>query len=83
VSEKHFKLKAAVQIDKLPDDPLCLRVSIGGNKKDGYYLRYRGDRKKIVEMLRQSILAFEIYSTIGPELEVSHETPTKPNFGNS
>ena len=38
-------------VTKEADDPLCLRVSIGGTKKDGYYLVFRGDINMVKDMI--------------------------------
>lgn len=48
-----------VHVEKLPDDPICLRASIGGTAKDGYYLNYRGDDADIRAMLYVCLDAFE------------------------
>lgn len=43
-----------IKIMKEPDDPKCLRVSMGGSKKDGYYLVFRGDISEIEEMVEET-----------------------------
>ena len=43
-----------IKIIKEQDDPICTRISAGGNFEIGYYLVYRGDFeevKKIMEIL--------------------------------
>lgn len=40
-----------IMIKKEQDDPVALRVSIGGNCYAGYYIVYRGDIKKIKKMM--------------------------------
>ena len=35
-----------VKVMKREDDPLCLRVSVGGDKVNGLYFVYRGDLKR-------------------------------------
>lgn len=62
----------AVVVEKLEDD-ICLRASIGGNEKDGYYIRYRGDRKKVLQMLRDVAETFVAYQNI-EEVRVSENT---------
>lgn len=42
------------KIVKEKDDPMCLRVSLGGSKKDGYYLTFRGDPRLIADMLSEA-----------------------------
>lgn len=39
-------------------DPLCLRASIGGSEKDGYYLVFRGNVLEIENMLEDTLSAF-------------------------
>lgn len=49
-----------VKIIKEPTDPICLRVSMGGTKKVGYYLVFRGDNMEdIEEMLSETLEAFK------------------------
>lgn len=49
-----------VKIIKEPTDPICLRVSMGGTKKVGYYLVFRGDSMEdIQEMLSETLEAFK------------------------
>lgn len=49
------------KIIKEPDDPLCLRVSIGGTPKTGYYLVYRGDPEQIETMLTEMLKSFRTF----------------------
>lgn len=49
-----------VKIIKEPDDPLCLRASIGGNKEMGYYITYRGDLKEVRVMLKEVLRATDL-----------------------
>lgn len=48
-----------IAVNKLPDDPVALRASIGGRAEIGYYLTYRGDLADIVPMLRDVLKAAE------------------------
>jgi len=50
-----------VCVRQLPDDDLgILRISIGGGEKlDGYYLVYRGDRDAVREALRHALRAID------------------------
>lgn len=48
-----------VAVSKLPDDPLCLRASIGGTAAIGYYLTYRGPLADVVPMLRDVLAVAE------------------------
>lgn len=44
-------LYTPVRILKSPDDPTCLRVSMGGTKDMGYYLIFRGDREAVLHCI--------------------------------
>ncbi len=44
-----------VKLIKSKDDPLCIRVSAGGEQGEGYYLNYRGDLKEVQKMLNRLI----------------------------
>lgn len=46
------------KIIKAPNDPACLRVSLGGTAKDGYYLVFRGDISEVEEMINEAQAAF-------------------------
>ena len=51
-----------VVIIKEPDDPGCLRVSMGGNTDTGYYLVYRGDLadiKSMVSLLNSKLQGYD------------------------
>jgi hypothetical protein len=48
-----------VTLQHLPDDPLCLRASIGGNKEEGYYCAFRGEQKAVVAMLETVLLVMQ------------------------
>ena len=53
------KKKQRIKIKREPNDPQCMRVSIGGLKKEGYYLVFRGDNlNDIEEMLKETYEAF-------------------------
>ena len=52
--------KIKVKIIKETTDPMCMRVSIGGLKEEGYYLVYRGDNMEDIEnMLTDTLEAFK------------------------
>jgi len=82
MSDQHLKFRTSVQIEKMETDPMALRVSLGGNEKDGYYLRYRGDRDAVLKMLIDGLKSFEIYTTM-PELDAKPNTPPPAWFKNS
>lgn len=50
-----------VHLTKLPDDPLCLRVSLGGTRDGGFYFVFRGDAEAIHNLLCNAMDAFEQY----------------------
>lgn len=52
-------MSTRVKITKEPDDPLCLRASIGGWAGQGYYLVYRGRAELIVPMLERVLEALK------------------------
>lgn len=53
-----------IKIVKEPTDPQCMRVSMGGTKKDGFYLTYRADEMNDVElMLKECLEAFKVANT--------------------
>lgn len=57
--ERHHEvLGTTVYVTKLPDDPVCLRVSLGGAKEFGFYLVYRGDEKQVGHLLAAALTAF-------------------------
>ncbi len=57
--EYHTKTtnKKPFKIVKESDDPLCQRVSLGGTKKEGYYLVFRGDIEDIEDMIHEADIA--------------------------
>lgn len=52
-----------IDMAKLPDDPDCLRVSIGEvlfrSSPIRCYVRYRGDAARVLALLRASVVAME------------------------
>lgn len=72
---------SAIRITKEQDDPICLRASIGGQVPEGYYIVYRGDREKVLAMLRSVVESFEKYSAL-PELKPG-EVQKRARFGSS
>jgi len=48
-----------VSLQKLKDDPLCLRASIGGWADKGYYCTFRGDQKQVLEMLETVVIVLQ------------------------
>lgn len=56
-----------VTIQKLEDDPLALRVSVGGDAVHGYYFTYRGPGLEIADMMFAVARAYEHYQREGME----------------
>ena len=49
-----------VHVQKEPTDPICLRASIGGTRKLGYYITFRGDDwDDVEEMLEHALKAYK------------------------
>jgi hypothetical protein len=62
-----------VVFQRLADDPLCLRISIGGREEIGYYCMFRGNQKEVVEALR--LISGSIPYI--PELDIEEEPHLK------
>lgn len=58
-----------VTLSRKPDDPLCLRASIGGKEELGYYCTIRGNQAAIIKMLRSVLYALER----APKLSIENE----------
>lgn len=43
--------RETVVVKALPTDPICTRVSAGGQAGVGYYIHYRGDLASVLEVL--------------------------------
>lgn len=54
-----------VAILKSPDDPACLRASVGGTEEIGYYLNYRGKLDDVLRMLDLVRIAAEAQLKVG------------------
>jgi hypothetical protein len=63
-----------VTIQRLPNDPVCLRISIGGGTKiGGYYCTYRGTIREAKKALEAIYLTMQYMQEqkIEPEIEVN------------
>lgn len=60
---------SGVRITKAPDDPICLRLSIGGIPPDGYCV-YRGKIGPNVKLLRLILGELEMIEKLGVEPEI-------------
>jgi hypothetical protein len=67
-----MKDKLTVNIHHLPDDPLCMRASIGGKSEAGFYLMFRGNQREVLAMLKLATMALSVCE----ELEIEEDTPT-------
>jgi len=45
------------KVEKLPDDPMTNRLSIGVSKEDGCYIVFRGDTDVCLSVLEQALIA--------------------------
>ncbi len=48
-----------IKIVKEEADPICTRISLGGNETVGFYCVYRGDRKDVEKILEEALNAFK------------------------
>lgn len=55
-----------IYITRAPTDPICPRVSVGGNETIGYYCTFRGKAADCITVLREALKAME---TAAPELD--------------
>ena len=56
-----------IHITKAPNDPICTRVSVGGNPNLGYYCTYRGGIGSAIAALRVALEAMEATEKTGKE----------------
>jgi hypothetical protein len=65
-----------VSIHRLPDDPLCLRISIGGGDKiGGYYCTYRGTLEEVKKALEAIYLTMQYMEEQKIEPDIEKELP--------
>jgi hypothetical protein len=55
-----------VTLQHLPNDPICLRASIGGDEKRGYYCTFRGNQQEVIAMIETVLLVLQN----APQLEI-------------
>ncbi len=46
-------------VQRLEDDPIALRASIGGDTEMGFYISYRGDPAKVLAMVEEVARKFK------------------------
>ncbi len=56
-----------ITVRKAPDDPVCTRVSCGGNSKIGFYLTYRGTVDASIEAMERTLLVLKVMKAKGIE----------------
>lgn len=59
-----------ILIRHLPDDPLAMRISIGGTKVSGYYCLFRGNQKDCTAMLETILTVLKNMPPLGIEEDV-------------
>jgi hypothetical protein len=65
-------MSTQITIKRLPNDSLCLRISIGGNSNiGGYYCMYRGTREETINALEKILLVLQHM----PELSIEEDSP--------
>lgn len=52
---------------RLDDDPITLRASIGGDEAIGYYISYRGDPAKVLAMVEEVLRLFKAHHAQFPQ----------------
>ncbi len=65
-------MSANVTVSRGPRDPICTRVSVGGNEEMGYYCTFRGSVNDSVDALRASLAVMEVMQRNGVDPEVDH-----------
>jgi hypothetical protein len=61
---------AEAVVRKLPDDPMCLRASLGGSAAEGYYVVYRGSESDVERLLVAALEAFRTHVALLAPREV-------------
>jgi len=64
-------MNSKVSITKAPTDPICPRISVGGNPALGFYCTYRGTIDESLLALKAAVTAMEQLSASGKELSVN------------
>lgn len=70
-STPHTANMPTITVRRLPDDPLCTRVSLGGTSQTGYYCLFRGNQKDVLTLLSLAATAMKNV----PELEIEKDDP--------
>lgn len=50
----------SVHITRAPADPVCPRISVGGNTDLGFYCTFRGPAKDCTRALKEALHAMEV-----------------------
>ena len=56
----------SVHITRAPADPVCPRISVGGNLNTGFYCTFRGSGADCIKALKEALHAMEVRE---PELD--------------
>lgn len=56
----------SVYITRAPADPICPRISVGGNAALGFYCTFRGSGAECIKALKEALHAMEVRE---PELD--------------
>jgi hypothetical protein len=71
-----------VEFIRQPDDPICLRASVGGLPEKGYYLTIRGNPKEVLDMLKAVTNKLQVLVDNNVELKVTTDTKMLPGNNN-
>jgi hypothetical protein len=67
------KKKAKVVLMRSTDDPICLRISIGGTQDIGFYFNFRGEPLDVALMLERVSEAFRARVATGDPFKVGDQ----------
>ena len=48
-----------VVLQRKDDDPICLRASLGGSDRIGYYCVFRGDKEEVIACIEEVLAALK------------------------
>lgn len=63
----------SVTITRAPADPICPRISVGGNLELGFYCVFRGPAKDCTRALKEALHAMEVAAEKLESLPVDRE----------
>ncbi len=62
----------SVHITRAPADPVCPRISVGGNEELGFYCTFRGAGPACIKALKEALNAMEVAEPALDALPVDH-----------